>query len=66
MIFLNEGVKHDGKVLVGIPVTSIDTTMLVVKFNRNGNGLVEGESSCLGLDVLQFLPLVLGDMLGNK
>merc|ERR1712083_1158988 len=29
-------------------------------------GLDQGESRCLGLDSLQLLPLVLGDVLGNK
>ena len=40
--------------------------MLVVKFNRYSNGLIEGESRSLGLDVLELLPLLFGDMLGNK
>ena len=40
--------------------------MLVVELHRHGNGLVQGESGCLGLDVLQLFPLVLGDVLVNK
>merc|ERR1712045_330248 len=66
MVFLNDGVKDGGKVLVGVPVTSIDSTVLVVKVNSTGNGLDKSESRSLGLDSLQLLPFVLGHMLGNK
>merc|ERR1712045_656621 len=66
MVFLNDGVKDGGKVLVGVPVTSIDSTALVVKVNSTGNGLDKSESRSLGLDSLQLLPSVLGHMLGNK
>merc|ERR1719402_2009374 len=59
-------VKDRGKVLVRVPVTSVDTTVLVVKLNGTSNGLDEGESGSLGLDSLELLPLVLGDVLGNK
>merc|ERR1711936_1529545 len=55
-----------GKVLVGVPVSSIDTTVLVIKFNSTGNSLDEGESRGLGFDSLQLLPLILGDMRGHK
>merc|ERR1719402_1023715 len=59
-------VKDRGKVLVRVPVTSVDTAVLVVKLNGTSNGLDEGESRSLGLDSLELLPLVLGDVLGNK
>ena len=39
---------------------------LVIKFNSTGNSLDEGESRGLGFDSLQLLPLILGDMRGNK
>jgi len=66
MIFLDDWVKDWSKVLVWIPVTSIDSTMLVVKFNSTGNSLNQCKSRCLSLDSLKLLPFVLCDMLGNK
>jgi len=51
VVLLDEGIKHNGEVLVGVPVAGIDTTVLIVKFNRDRDGLVESESRCLGLDV---------------
>jgi len=66
MVLLDDWIKYRGKVLVGVPVSSIDTTVLVIKFNSTGNSLDEGESRGLGFDSLQLLPLILGDMRGNK
>merc|ERR1712165_696817 len=66
MVLLDDWIKYRGKVLVGVPVSSIDTTVLVIKFNSTGNSLNEGESRGLGFDSLQLLPLILGDMRGNK
>jgi len=66
MVLLNDRIKDRGKVLVRIPVTSIDTTVLIVKLHSAGNGFGKGESGCLGLDLAQFVPLVSGDMLGHK
>merc|ERR1719397_1215747 len=66
VVLANERVKDGGKVLVGVPVTGVDAAMLVVKLNGASDGLNEGESGSLGLDSLELLPLVLGDVLGNK
>jgi len=44
MVLLNDRIKDRGKVLVRIPVTSIDATVLVVKINSTSNGLDKGES----------------------
>ena len=66
MVLLNERIKDRGKILVGVPVTSIDTTVLVVKLHSAGNGFGKGESRSLGLDLTQLVPLVPGDMLGHK
>ena len=66
MVLLDQGVEDGGKVLVGVPVTGVDAAVLVIELNRHSNGLVEGEAGCLGLDVLQLFPFVLGDVLGNK
>merc|ERR1740128_1180452 len=66
MVFLDQRIKDISKVLVRIPVSSIDTTVLVVKLNGTGNSLCQSEARGLGLDVLQFVPFSLGNMLSNK
>merc|ERR1711936_1024735 len=66
VVLLDQGVEHRGEVLVGVPVTSVDTTVLVVELNSASNGLSKGESRGLGSDALKLVPLLLGDMLGNK
>merc|ERR1719490_103098 len=66
VVLTDERVKDGGEVLVGVPVTGIDTAVLVVELNGASNGLDEGESGSLGLDSLELLPLVLGDELGNE
>merc|ERR1711972_501951 len=60
------GVKDWGEVLVRVPVTGVDAAVLVVELDCAGNGLGKSESRGLGGDVLQLVPLVLGDVLGNK
>merc|ERR1712088_122572 len=66
VVFADEGVENGGKVLVRVPVTSVDTAVLVVELNGTSDGLDEGEAGGLGLDSLELLPLVLGDVLGNE
>merc|ERR1712012_187491 len=66
MVFADEGVEDGGKVLVGVPVTGVDAAVLVVELNSASDGLDEGEAGGLGLDSLELLPLVLGDVLGNE
>merc|ERR1719184_530668 len=66
VVLLDKRVEDGGKVLVGVPVTGVDATVLVVELHGDSDGLVKGEARCLGLDVLQLLPLVLSDVLGNK
>jgi len=44
MVLLDDGVKNNGKVLVRVPVTSVDTAVLVVEFNGDSDGFVESES----------------------
>merc|ERR550539_1168744 len=59
-------IEHCSKVLVGVPVSSIDSTVLVVKLNSTGNSLDQSEARGLGLDSLQFLPDILWNMRGNQ
>merc|ERR1719317_914020 len=66
VVFADEGVEDGSKVLVRVPVTSVDAAVLVVEFNGASDRLDEGEAGSLGLDSLELLPLVLGDVLGNE
>jgi len=56
VILLDDRIENWSKVLVGVPVSSIDSTMLVVKFNSTGNRLDQSESGGLSFDVLQLIP----------
>merc|ERR1712055_247926 len=60
MVLLDQGVEHRGEVLVGVPVTSVDTAVLVVEINSASNGLSKGESRGLGSDAIKLVPLLLG------
>merc|ERR1719445_1804979 len=49
MVVLDDGIKDLGEIFVAVPVTSIDTAVLVVKLNSTGTGLGDGEAAGLGL-----------------
>merc|ERR1719476_62873 len=66
VVFADEGVEDGSKVLVRVPVTSVDAAVLVVELNGASDGLDESEAGGLGLDSLELLPFVLGDVLGNE
>merc|ERR1719483_1018568 len=66
MVFADEGIKDIGKVKVGILITSIDTTMLVVEFNGTSNSLGQGEARGGGHMVTQFCPFFGSDVLGGQ
>merc|ERR1712197_14219 len=66
VVLLDDGIEDLGEVLVGVPVTSIDATVLVVELNGAGSCLGNGEVTGLGLDVLHFVPSLLGDVLGHE
>jgi len=66
MVFLDDGIKDLREVLVGVPVTSIDSAVLIVKLHGASNSLGDGEVTGLGLDVLHLVPPVLSDVLGHK
>ena len=52
--------------LVRIPITRIDTTMLVVELDSAGDGLGKGETAGGGDNTAQLLPDTLGDVLGHQ
>jgi len=66
MVLLDQRIEDNGEVLVGIPVTGIDTAMLVVKVDGASAGLGKGETAGLGLNILELVPFFLGDVLGHK
>jgi len=66
MVFADERVEDFSKVDVGVLVTSIDATVLVVELNGASNGLGQGELGGLGHDAGQFVPLLLGDVLSHQ
>lgn len=66
VVFLDEWVEDILEVLVGIPVTSIDTTVLVVELDSAGNGCTKSEARGGGLVGSEFIPFFLGDVLGNQ
>jgi len=66
MVVLDDGIEDLGEIFVAVPVTSIDTAVLVVKLNSTGAGLGDGEAAGLGLDVLDAIPSLLGHVLCHK
>jgi len=66
MVVLDDSIKDLREVFVAIPVTSIDTTVLVVEFDGASTGLGNGEATSGGLDVLHFIPSLLSNVFGNQ
>ena len=56
MVLLDDRIENWSKVLVGVPVSGIDSTMLVWKLNRDLDCFPESEATGLRLDVLQGRP----------
>ena len=52
--------------LVGVPVSSIDSTMLVVKLNSTSDSLGKGEPGGSSYQSTKLCPNILGDMLGHQ
>ena len=66
MVFLDDGIEDISEILVGVPVTGVDSTMLVVELNSAGNSLGEGETGSCSDVLVELVPLLLGDMLCNQ
>jgi len=52
--------------LIGVPVSGIDSTMLVVKLNSTGDSLGKGEPGGSGDNSTQLFPKRSSHILGNK
>ena len=59
-------VKSINTYLVGVPISGVDSTMLVVKLHGAGDGLGQGEAGSHGLGPVELLPDWLGDILGHQ
>lgn len=66
MVLNNDGIEDIGKHGVGVSISSVDSTVLVIKLNSTCNSLSEGESRSLGLQTSQFSPFIRSDMFGNQ
>ena len=66
VVLADEGIKDISKVNVGVLVTGVDATVLVVKLYGACNGLGKGEARGLGLDTTELVPFGLGDVLGDQ
>lgn len=66
MVFLDDGVKDILEILVGIPVTGVDTAVLVVELDGTGDGSLEAEAGGGCLVGSEFIPSLLGDVLGHQ
>ena len=66
MVLLDDGVEDLGEVLVAIPVSGVDAAVLVVELDGALAARLESAASSLGGDVLQFVPPLLGHVLGDQ
>merc|ERR1712227_164049 len=66
VVLLDDSIEDLREVLVGVPVSGVDAAVLVVELNGAGAGLGNGEAAGLGLDVLDFVPSLLGHVLGDQ
>merc|ERR1711973_301960 len=66
MVLLDQWIKHIRKDLVRVPISSINTTMLIVELHGTSNGLCEGESGSGSLGTVELLPDGLGHVLGDQ
>ena len=66
VVFLNDRIKDWSKVLVGIPVSSINSTVLIVELHSTGDSLDQSEARGLSFDVLQLVPDRLRDMFSHQ
>jgi len=66
MVVLDDSIEDLSEVLVGVPISSINTAVLIIKLDSAGDGLSKSEASSLGSDVLDFVPSLLGHMFGDQ
>ena len=63
MVLLNDGIENISKEFIGILISSIDTTVLVIELNSTSNCLSKSESRGLGFKSSKLGPFVSSDVL---
>ena len=66
VVLTDQRVKDISEIDVGVLVTSVDATVLVVELNSTSNGLGKGEARGLGDNAAKLVPLLRGHMLGYQ
>ena len=66
VVLADQGIEDISKVNVGVLITGIDATVLVVEPNSASNGLGKSKTGGLGLDPAEFVPLFLCNVLGDQ
>ena len=66
MVLLNDGIENISEEFIGILISSIDTTVLVIELNSTSNGLSKSESRGLGLESSKLGPFFRGDVLSYQ
>jgi len=66
MVLLDQWIEHVREDLVRIPISSINTTMLIVELHSTSDGFGEGEPGGDSLGSVELLPDWLGDILGHQ
>merc|ERR1719370_1158686 len=66
MVLLDQGIEYESKVLVAVPVSSVDATVLVVKFNSTSNSLRQSEARSPCHMTAKFCPNIRSYILGHQ
>ena len=66
MVLADEGVEDLSEVNIGVLITSVDAAVLVVEFNCASNGLGQGELRGLGDNLVELVPFLFSDVLGDQ
>jgi len=66
MVLLDDWIKNRSKILVSVPISSIYTTMLIGKMNRNLDGFPECKSRGFSFNISQLIPFLSGHILFNQ
>ena len=66
MVLADEGIEDISEVNIGVLITSVDAAVLVVEFNCASNGLGQGELRGLGDNLVELVPFLFSDVLGDQ
>jgi len=66
MVLLDQWIEHVREDLVRVPITSINTTMLIIELHSTSDGFGKREPGGGSLCSVELLPDWLGDILGHQ